>query len=136
MPNISNVQLQIQKTPFQQAPTASRTVTVDSQVTFNQGEVNARANFQVRVSLLSNDNEVLPITTFNLTQQLAQFQERRPRPSSDGNWMRNVISSLFLTSKGILTVLPKKCQMSGGLELWLLKSQNPSSEMQPPSPVQ
>jgi hypothetical protein len=67
MPTISNVQLQIQKTPLHQAPTASRTVTVNYQVTFNQAEVNARANFQVRVSLLSNDNNVLPITTFNLT---------------------------------------------------------------------
>jgi hypothetical protein len=67
MPNVSNVQLQIEHTPTQQPPLALRDVAVDYQIGFTQGEVDARANFQVRVSLLSNDNEVLPVTAFNVT---------------------------------------------------------------------
>jgi len=68
MPNVSSVQLQIEHTPTQQTPTASRDVTVNYQVGFTQPEVDARANFQVKVSLLSNDNNnVLPVTVFNLT---------------------------------------------------------------------
>jgi hypothetical protein len=67
MPNVSNVQLQIEHTPTQQPPTASRDVAVNYQIGFTQAEVDARASFQVRVSLLSNDNNVLPVTSFNLT---------------------------------------------------------------------
>ena len=67
MPTVSNVQLQIQKTPTQQTPTASRLVTVTYQLGFTQQEVDARASFQVRVSLLSIDNNTLPVTTFGLT---------------------------------------------------------------------
>src|SRR5262245_38935471 len=55
----ANVQLQIEHTPTQQAPLASRDVAVDYQIGFTQAEVDARANFQVRVSLLSNGNDVL-----------------------------------------------------------------------------
>src|SRR5262249_9552038 len=40
---------------------------VDYQIGFTQAEVDARANFQVRVSLLSNGNDVLPVTAFNVT---------------------------------------------------------------------
>lgn len=67
MPTVSNVQLQIQKTPTQQAPTASRKVTVTYQLGFTQQEIDSRASFQVRVSLLSIDNNTLPVTTFGLT---------------------------------------------------------------------
>lgn len=67
MPTVSNVQLQIQKTPLQQAPTAARKVTVTYQLGFSQPEIDARASFQVRVSLLSFDNNTLPVTTFGLT---------------------------------------------------------------------
>jgi hypothetical protein len=68
MPNVSNVQLQIEHTTTQQTPAASRDVTVNYQVGFTQAEVDARANFQVKVSLLSNDNDTtLPVTVFNLT---------------------------------------------------------------------
>ncbi len=67
MPSISNLELTIQKTTAQQAPTASRLVTVSYQLGFTQAEINARANFQVRVSLLSNDNDSRAIRTFNLT---------------------------------------------------------------------
>ena len=67
MPNVSNVQLQIEHTPTQQTPTASRDVAVNYQVGFTQAEVDAKASFQVRVSLLSNDNNALPMTSFNVT---------------------------------------------------------------------
>jgi len=67
MPNVSNVQLQIEHTAAQQAPTASRHVAVSYQLGFTQAEVSASANFQVSVSLLSDDNNVLPVTSFNLT---------------------------------------------------------------------
>ena len=67
MPNVSNVQLQIQHTPTQQTPTASRDVAVNYQIGFTQAEVDARAAFQVKVSLLSNDNDALPMTSFNVT---------------------------------------------------------------------
>lgn len=67
MPNVSNVQLQIEHTPTQQLPTASRDVSVNYQIGFTQAEVDARAAFQVRVSLLSNDNDALPVTSFNVT---------------------------------------------------------------------
>jgi hypothetical protein len=68
MPNVSSVQLQIEHIPTPQTPTASRDVTVNYQVGFTQAEVDAQANFQVKVSLLSNDNDnVLPVTLYNLT---------------------------------------------------------------------
>ena len=67
MPNVSNVQLQIEHNPKEQAPIASRDVGVNYQIGFTQAEVDARAAFQVRVSLLSNDNNALPVTSFNLT---------------------------------------------------------------------
>ena len=61
MPNVANVQLQIEHTPTQQTPTASRDVAVNYQIGFTQAEVDARASFQVKVSLLfSNDNNALP----------------------------------------------------------------------------
>jgi hypothetical protein len=68
MPNVSNVQLQIEHTPTHQTPISSRQVTVTYQVGFNPAEVAAQANFQVKVSLLSNDNNnALPVTVYNLT---------------------------------------------------------------------
>jgi hypothetical protein len=67
MPNVSNVQLQIQHTTTQQAPTASRNVAVNYQIGFTQPEVDARAAFQVKVSIVADDNTVLPLTSFNLT---------------------------------------------------------------------
>jgi len=67
MPNVSNVQLQIAHTTTQQAPTAQRNVAVSYDIGFTPAEVEARANFQVRVSLLSIDNNVLPVTSFNVT---------------------------------------------------------------------
>jgi len=66
MPNVSNVQLQIAHLTTQQAPAAQRKVDVSYDIGFTQAEVDARANFQVRVSLLSMDNNVLPITSFNV----------------------------------------------------------------------
>lgn len=67
MPNVSNVQLQIEHTPTQQTPTASRDVAVNYQIGFAQAEVDARASFHVNVSLLSDDNNALPVTSFNVT---------------------------------------------------------------------
>jgi len=67
MPNVSNVQLQIAHTTTQQSPTALRNVNVSYDIGFTQAEVDARANFQVRVSLLSIDNtNSLPVTAFNV----------------------------------------------------------------------
>src|SRR4051794_9678658 len=67
MPDVSNVQLQIEHTSTQQPPAASRDVAVNYQISFAQAEVDARASFQVKVSLLSNVNNLLPVTSFNLT---------------------------------------------------------------------
>jgi len=67
MPNVANVQLQIAHTTTQQLPTAFRNVNVNYDLGFTQAEVDARANFQVRVSLLSATDDVLPVTSFNLT---------------------------------------------------------------------
>ena len=67
MPNISTVQLQIKHTTALQSPTAPREVAVDYNIGFTQAEVDARANFQVKVSLVSIDDNVLPVTSFNLT---------------------------------------------------------------------
>jgi hypothetical protein len=67
MPNVSNVQLQIEHTPTQQAPLAARDVAVDYQIGFTQAEVDAKATFQVSVNLLSDGNDVLPVTKFNVT---------------------------------------------------------------------
>src|SRR5262249_20871682 len=51
----------------QQAPTALRDVAVSYQIGFTQAEVDARANFQVKVSLLADDNSAIPVTSFAVT---------------------------------------------------------------------
>ena len=54
---------------------AQRSVAVSYDIGFTQAEVAARANFQVRVSLLLIHNNVLPITSFNV---MAARRERYP----------------------------------------------------------
>jgi len=66
MPNVSNVQLQIEHKPSPHTATSSRDIAVNYQIGFTASEIDARASFQVRVSLLSQDNTVLPVSAFNL----------------------------------------------------------------------
>ena len=114
MPNVSNVQLQIEHTPTQQPPTASRDVAVNYQIGFTQAEVDARASFQVKVSLLSFDNNVLPVTSFNLTAAPGTVARAEKRRSSGDSLTKRLISKSSSTLRVIHIGFHPRCQTRGG----------------------